>query len=150
MPGGDIVAGCPQLRRFLRILPGLLLAIGLPALEGVPGIGLPAAVAPLAVAVAAGAASALTVARLAVLPAEAVGIAAFDGVIGGVDLFHFFHGLLVAGVHVGMILFCQLAVSLFDLFVGGIAADAQHFIGISHWGASPFLFSFCSCRGRAS
>jgi hypothetical protein len=77
------------------------------------------------------------------------GVFVLDGIVGGVDLFHFFLGGFVAGVDVGVILLGQLAVGLFDLLVAGIAADAQHFIGISHAGVPSFSF-VCSCLARAS
>ena len=83
----------------------------------------------------------------------------FDGIVGGVDLFHLCLGALVAGIDVGMILLGKPAVGFFHFFVAGIAADAQNSIRIAH-GSTPFRFGLrrqalpaasspFSCRRRA-
>ena len=117
---------------------------------GVPGIGRPAAVTALTAITVALTAVAVTAIGLLALMTVTVGSAAFDGIVGGVDLLHLFLGGFVAGVDVGMIFFCKLAICLFDFFIACVPADAKDFIGISHSGVPSFLFSFCSCRERDS
>jgi hypothetical protein len=43
-----------------------------------------------------------------------------------VNLFELLLGLLIAGVHIGVILACQLAIRRLDFFLGGVAWHAQY------------------------
>ena len=64
--------------------------------------------------------------------AELVVAAAFFAVgkdfVGLLDGFEFLFRFLIVGVAVGMVFHRQLAVGLFDFFIGGIAGDAEGLI----------------------
>ena len=56
-----------------------------------------------------------------------------------VDLLEFRLGRLVAGIHIGVVLFRQLAVCFFQIVRGGILRDAKHFIIIPLISQFPHL-----------
>ena len=64
----------------------------------------------------------------------------FDLLVSGVDLLHFLGGFCIAGITVRVVLFCQTAVGLLDLFVGSIPTDTQHLIRIVDQLCSPAFF----------
>ena len=51
-------------------------------------------------------------------------------IIGRGDLFEFFLRLPIAGIEVGVQLFCQLTVSLADLILRRLPFDAQDSVGV--------------------
>ncbi len=76
--------------------------------------------------------------RLHALVAELVVTLPFVGVAQNLvslrDLLELFRRVLVAGIAVGMILHCQLAVGLLDLVSRGAAADAKKLVIVSFCG----------------
>ena len=112
------------------VKPGLLLPLLLPppaedVLKGISAVACPAAVTgPPSVGPAA-VAGGVRLGRI------------LDLFVGGVDLLHLPGSSFVAGVCVGVVLFCQTAVGLFDLLVGRAPLQPQYLVGIvDHVGSS--------------
>ena len=69
--------------------------------------------------------------RVAVLIVGRAFLRVAQGLVGLADFLEFFLGGFVARIFVRMKFDGQLAVSLFDFLVAGVAADAEHFVIIA-------------------
>src|SRR5262249_3644938 len=58
-------------------------------------------------------------------------------VVGGCNLLELLLGLLVAGIEIGVQLFCELPIGLLNLLLGGILLHAQRLVGIGGQHALP-------------